>query len=75
MSLTVEVPTGTINGTNRLFTTIDPIIGNPVVSVNGLIYTQTDTEFGFTFTSNSTIFTLNTIPLVNDVVLIIYDKD
>lgn len=65
----IEIPTGTINGTNNLFT-VQHEISDMVITVNGLVYTSTDTYFGFTFTGS--IFTMNNAPLTDDVILVDY---
>lgn len=69
MPTTLEIPTGTINGTNTLFT-VNHNIDEMVITVNGLIYPSIDTYYGFTFTGS--IFTMNNAPLTDDVILVDY---
>lgn len=71
MAIAIEIPTGTINGTNTLFTAEHEIV-DPVISVNGLIYSPQDTYYGFTFTGS--IFTMGNAPIEEDVVLILYQE-
>jgi hypothetical protein len=70
MARSVEIPTGTINGTNRIFTTAFTIDTNPVIFINGILYPEEDTIFGFTFTNNT--FTITTAPQTDDVLLVSY---
>lgn len=73
MPLMVEIPDGTIDGTNTLFTTQRSISTNAVVTVNGMVYPDVDTQFGFSRVVGQNIFTMNTAPETNDVLLIIYE--
>ena len=48
-----EVPSGTINGTNKIFTVANDVFGNAIdVFLNGLLQKRTD---DYTFTSPKTI--------------------
>ena len=66
-----EVPSGTINGTNKIFTVANDVFGNAIdVFLNGLCQKRTD---DYTFTSPITI-TFDTAPPENSNILTDYIK-
>jgi len=71
-----EIPTGTINGTNVTFLTSERIEDGLTVFINGIMYPSEDTIYGFSFTNGTSqgTITLTTAPLIDDDVLVYYNR-
>ena len=63
------IPTGTVNGVNKIFTLPGTPTGVALVFLNGLLQSPGG---GNDYTISGAIITFNTAPLTNDVVLAVY---
>jgi hypothetical protein len=67
----MEELSGTVNGVNKVFTTSHTILTGFVLYLNGMVYPDVDTVFGFTITGTNEI-TLTTAPYTGDVLSCFY---
>lgn len=72
--VTSEIPAGTINGTNKVFTTANPYISTGIsVYVNGLLQSRESGHYVETDPSAGT-FTFDEAPIAGDIVSVAYQQ-
>ena len=63
----LEQLSGTVDGVNKVFTSSHTVNSSPVIYINGIVYPEVDTVFGFTVFDMT--WTLVTAPTPGDVVV------